>query len=181
MMKKTLWGLIIILICAGLAMLFIKPNKYDFKALSEHGEVSLKNYNGKYKAIYFGYLYCPDVCPTTLSLVGDELNKLKRDDFELLFITLDPERDTPENLTLMAKNFYKDADGLKMNDLPKATKNYGVKYQKVHLKNSAMGYSVAHSSAIYLLDKEGNFYSEISNLTSENIRENLLNLIKNRP
>ena len=152
-------------------MLFIKPNKYDFKALSEHGEVSLKNYNGKYKAIYFGYLYCPDVCPTTLSLVGDELNKLKRDDFELLFITLDPERDTPENLTLMAKNFYKDADGIKMNDLPKVAKNYGVKYQKVRLKNSA----------IYLLDKDGNFYGEISNLTSENIRENLLNLIKNRP
>ena len=177
MMKKTLWGLIIILICAGLAMLFIKPNKYDFKALSEHGEVSLKNYNGKYKAIY----YCPDVCPTTLSLVGDELNKLKRDDIELLFITLDPERDTPENLTLMAKNFYKDADGLKMNDLLKVAKNYGVKYQKVRLKNSAMGYSVAHSSAIYLLDKEGIFYKEISNLTSENIRENLLNLIKDRP
>ncbi|MDU2359997.1 MAG: SCO family protein [Campylobacter concisus] len=109
------------------------------------------------------------------------INGLKRDDFELLFITLDPDRDTPENLTLMAKNFYKDADGLKMNDLPKVAKNYGVKYQKVHLKNSAMGYSVAHSSAIYLLDKEGNFYGEISNLTSENIKENLLNLIKERP
>ena len=68
-----------------------------------------------------------------------------------------------------------------MNDLPKVAKNYGVKYQKVRLKNSAMGYSVAHSSAIYLLDKDGNFYGEISNLTSENIRENLLNLIKNRP
>lgn len=181
MMKKTLWGLIIILICAGLALLVIKPNKYDFKALSQNGEASLKNYNGKYKAIYFGYLYCPDVCPTTLSLVGDELNKLKRDDFELLFITLDPERDTPENLTLMAKNFYKDADGLKVNDLKGVAKNYGVKFQKMHLENSAMGYSVAHSSSIYLIDKDGKFYNEISNLTSENIRENLLNLIKDRP
>ena len=181
MMKKTLWGLIIILICAGLALLVIKPNKYDFKALSQNGEVSLKNYNGKYKAIYFGYLYCPDVCPTTLSLVGDELNKLKRDDFELLFITLDPERDTPENLTLMAKNFYKDADGLKLNDLKGVAKNYGVRFQKMRLENSAMGYSVAHSSSIYLIDKDGNFYKEISNLTSENIRENLLNLIKDRP
>ena len=68
-----------------------------------------------------------------------------------------------------------------MNYLTKVAKNYGVNYQKVHLKNSAMGYSVAHSSAIYLLDKDGNFYSEISNLTSENIKENLLNLIKDRP
>ena len=104
-MKKAFWGLIIILICIGVALLLIKPNKYDFKALSQNGEVSLKNYDGKYKVIYFGYLFCPDVCPTALSLIGDELNKLKRDDFELLFITLDPERDTPENLTLMAKNF----------------------------------------------------------------------------
>ena len=178
MMKKTLWGLMIILICAGLAMLFIKPNKYDFKALSQNGEVSLKNYDGKYKVIYFGYLFCPDVCPTALSLIGDELNKLKRDDFELLFITLDPERDTPENLTLMAKNFYKDADGLKMNDLPKVAKNYGVKYQKVLLEKSAMEYSVAHSSSLYVLDKNGKFVTEISNLTPQNIKKTLENLEK---
>ena len=81
----------------------------------------------------------------------------------------------------MSKNFYKVADVLKINDLPKLDKNYVVKYQKVRLKYYAMGYSVAHSSAIYLLDKDGNFYSEISNLTNENIRENLLNLIKDRP
>ncbi|ORI08632.1 photosynthetic protein synthase I [Campylobacter concisus] len=180
-MKKAFWGLIIILICIGVALLLIKPNKYDFKALSQNGEVSLKNYDGKYKVIYFGYLFCPDVCPTALSLIGDELNKLKRDDFELLFITLDPERDTPENLTLMAKNFYKDADGLKLNALKEVAKNYGVKFQKVRLENSAMGYSVAHSSSIYLIDKAGNFYKEISNLTNENIAENLLNLIKDRP
>ena len=49
MMKKTLWGLIIILICAGLAMLFIKPNKYDFKALSENGEVSLNTITANIK------------------------------------------------------------------------------------------------------------------------------------
>ena len=181
MMKKTLWGLIIILICAGLAMLFIKPNKYDFKALSEHGEVSLKNYNGKYKAIYFGYLYCPDVCPTTLSLIENALKPLKRDDFELIFITLDPERDTPENLTLMAKNFYENATGLKLKNLKQVAANYGVKFQKVELKDSLMGYSVAHSSSIYLLDKDGNFFSEISNLLPENISANLQNLIKERP
>ena len=66
-MKKAFWGLIIILICIGVALLPIKPNKYDFKALSQNGEVSLKNYDGKYKVIYFGYLFCPDVCPTALS------------------------------------------------------------------------------------------------------------------
>ena len=81
----------------------------------------------------------------------------------------------------MAKNFYKDADGLKLNDLKGVAKNYGVKFQKMRLENSAMGYSVAHSSSIYLIDKDGNFYKEISNLTSENIRDNLLNLIKDRP
>ncbi|MCD8213054.1 MAG: SCO family protein [Campylobacter sp.] len=180
-MKKTFSFLVFLLICVGAVFLILKPNKYDFRADSASGEVSLKNYDGKYKAIYFGFLFCPDVCPTTLSLLGGELEALNRNDFELIFITLDPERDTPENLTLMAQNFYKNSVGLKLKNLNDVTKNYGVKFKKVQLKDSALSYSIAHSSSIYLIDKNGKFFSEISNLTQENIKENLQSLIKERP
>ena len=81
----------------------------------------------------------------------------------------------------MAKNFYENATGLKLKNLKQVAANYGVKFQKVELKESLMGYSVAHSSSIYLLDKDGNFFSEISNLLPENISANLQNLIKERP
>ncbi|WP_169784852.1 SCO family protein [Campylobacter curvus] len=180
-MKKVFGFLVFLLICGGALFLLIKPNKYDFIADSANGQVTLKNFDGKYKAIYFGFLFCPDVCPTTLSLLGEQLEALKRDDFELIFVTLDPERDTPENLTLMAQNFYKNSIGLKMKNLAQVTKHYGVKFKKVQLKDSALDYSIAHSSSIYLLDKEGKFFSEISNLTKDNIKENLQNMIKERP
>ncbi|MFC2587558.1 MAG: SCO family protein [Campylobacter sp.] len=189
-MKKFLAVLIFVLVAGGGAFLafkhygggFAAMNKYDFTAINEaNATVSLKDFKGKYKVVYFGYLYCPDVCPTTLSLIENALKPLKRDDFELIFITLDPERDTPENLTLMAKNFYENATGLKLKNLKQVAANYGVKFQKVELKDSLMGYSVAHSSSIYLLDKDGNFFSEISNLLPENISANLQNLIEERP
>ncbi|MBE2984924.1 SCO family protein [Campylobacter sp. RM9344] len=180
-MKKIFAFLVFVLIIGGAALLLLKPSKYDFKAYSPSGEVSLQSFEGKYKAIYFGYLFCPDVCPTTLSLVGDVLTKLDRNDFELIFITLDPKRDKPEDLTMMAKNFYKDATGLKLLDIDKVTANYGVKFKEIPMPNSEMFYTVAHSSSIYLIDKNGKFYSEISNLTTENIKENILNLIKERP
>ena len=197
MMKKLLIAVILILTVLGAGYLALYSNKYapngqsanvaegqknyDFTGKGANGAVSLKSFEGKNKIIYFGYTSCPDVCPATLGILSGVLNELKRDDIVVIFVTLDPERDEPKNVDEYAKYFYPDSYGVVVNDLPGVAKNYGVKYQKVHLKNSAMGYSVAHSSAIYLLDKEGNFYSEISNLTNENIRENLLNLIKDRP
>ena len=65
-----------------------------------------------------------------------------------------------------------------VNDLPRVAKNYGVKYQKVLLEKSAMEYSVAHSSSLYVLDKNGKFVTEISNLTPQNIKKTLENLEK---
>ncbi|MBR8464598.1 SCO family protein [Campylobacter sp. faydin G-24] len=180
-MKYVFAFLVCFFISSGALFLVLKSDKYDFIAESANGEVSLKSFNGKYKILYFGYLFCPDVCPSTLAFIGDVLNEIKRDDFELVFITLDPERDTPENLTLMVQNFYKNAIGLRLKNLDKVAKNYGVKYQKINLKNSAMLYSIAHSSSIYLFDKDSKFFTEVSNLTPQNIRENIKNLINNRP
>ncbi|QKF62756.1 cytochrome oxidase copper insertion factor, SCO1/SenC/PrrC family [Campylobacter mucosalis] len=180
-MKYIFYIFTFFFIVFGICFLILKPNKYDFKSDINGTQISLKSFNGKYKAVYFGYLYCPDVCPTSLSLISNALDKLNRDDFEVIFITLDPERDSNDDLTQMAQNFYKNAVGLKVENLEKVTKNYGVKYKKIPMPDSAMGYSVAHSSSIYLLDKNGKFFTEISNLTPDNISENLEQLISKRP
>lgn len=180
-MKFVFTFLVAAFICIGGAFLAFKPISHNFVADVNGTKISLENFKGRYKAIYFGYLYCPDVCPETLLRLGDALGELKRDDFELIFISLDPERDSNEDLTQMAQNFYPHAIGFKVENLDKVTKTYGVKFQKVPMPNSAMIYSVAHSSAVYLLDKDGKFYSEITNLTQNNIKESLQKLLTERP
>ncbi|QCD53126.1 SCO family protein [Campylobacter sp. RM16192] len=177
---KVFWSIVVfVMIFAGGACVFLKQNPHDFKAKSINGDVTLKNFDGKNKIVYFGYGTCPDICPATLVLVSNALNEIKTDDTVVLFITLDPDRDSVESVDEYAKYFYPNSYGLVVNDLDKVTKNYGAKYQKVRLEKSALEYSVAHSSSLYLLDKNGKFVSEVSNLTPKNIKDSIEELIKN--
>jgi len=176
MMKKLLIVLILILTVLGAGYLAFYSNKYDFTGKGANGAVSLKSFEGKNKVIYFGYTTCPDVCPATLGILSGVLNELKRDDIVVIFVTLDPERDEAKNVDEYAKYFYPNSYGIVLDDLPKVAKNYGVKYQKVLLEKSAIEYSVAHSSSLYVLDKNDKFVAEISNLTAQNIKKTLENL-----
>ena len=191
-MKKLLIVLILILTVLGVGYLAFYSNKYapngqsanvaeglknyDFTGKGTNGAVSLKSFGGKNKIIYFGYTSCPDVCPATLGILSGVLNELKRDDIVVIFVTLDPERDEPKNVDEYAKYFYPNSYGIVLDDLPKVAKSYGVKYQKVLLEKSVMEYSVAHSSSLYVLDKNDKFVAEISNLTAQNIKKTLENL-----
>jgi len=192
MMKKLLIVLVLILTVLGAGYLALYSNKYapngqsanvaeglknyDFTGKGTNGAVSLKSFEGKNKIIYFGYTTCPDVCPATLGILSGVLNELKRDDIVVIFVTLDPERDEAKNVDEYAKYFYPNSCGIVLDDLPKVAKSYGVKYQKVLLEKSVMEYSVAHSSSLYVLDKNDKFVAEISNLTAQNIRKTLENL-----
>ena len=192
MMKKLLIVLILILTVLGVGYLAFYSNKYapngqsanvaeglknyDFTGKGTNGAVSLKSFEGKNKIIYFGYTTCPDVCPATLGILSGVLNELKRDDIVVIFVTLDPERDEAKNVDEYAKYFYPNSYGIVLDDLPKVAKSYGVKYQKVLLEKSAIEYSVAHSSSLYILDKNDKFVAEISNLTAQNIKKTLENL-----
>ena len=191
-MKKLLIVLILILTVLGAGYLALYSNKYapngqgtnvaeglknyDFTGKGANGAVSLKSFEGKNKVIYFGYTTCPDVCPATLGILSGVLNEIKRDDIVVIFVTLDPERDEPKNVDEYAKYFYPNSYGIVLDDLPKVAKSYGVKYQKVLLEKSVMEYSVAHSSSLYVLDKNDKFVAEISNLTAQNIKKTLENL-----
>ena len=132
----------------------------DFTLQSAAGPVSLADYRGKVVAIYFGYTHCPDVCPTSLATLAQAFNRLtdeERDQTRGIFISVDPERDTPKVATEYAQAFHPTFTGL--TGTPEAiadvAKRYFVLYEKVEMDDSAMGYAVDHSSILYVLGKDG--------------------------
>jgi protein SCO1/2 len=132
----------------------------DFVLQSADGSVALKDYRGKVVVLYFGFTFCPDVCPTSLavlSLALKELTQAELDDLQVFFISLDPERDTPERLKAYGKSFHPKIIGL--TGTPAEIKNvagrYGVLYMKVDMPGSAMKYSIDHSSRFYVINRKG--------------------------
>jgi protein SCO1/2 len=114
---------------------------------------------GRYLLIYFGYSFCPDVCPTTLAEMGAALDKLgpKKNRVVPLFITIDPERDTPKVLNGYMKSFGSNFVGLtgSMKQIEQVASEYRVYIRKRPLPGGS--YSMDHSGAIYLMGPDGKF------------------------
>jgi protein SCO1/2 len=129
------------------------------------GAVNQGLLQGKWSAVYFGYTYCPDECPTTLQMLGTVERSLgaRRKDFQVVFVTVDPERDTPRQLKLYLSNAVFPPGAIGLTGTPaqiaKIADAYGVYYQK---EGTGAGYSVNHSSAIYLMNPSGRFDSVIA-------------------
>ncbi len=120
--------------------------------------LSLSDLSGKWTALYFGYSFCPDVCPTTLSdltAATDALGK-KAEELNVVFVSLDPARDTPERMGQYLAYFNPAFIGLTGD--PKAINavatQFGVFYE-VHEAEGASGYLVDHTSTVIVLDPEG--------------------------
>jgi protein SCO1 len=117
-----------------------------------------KDFGGRPILVFFGYTYCPDVCPTTLSLMSAALERLGPDAKRLtpVMITVDPKRDTPETLKVYLASFGPDFVGLTgtEQEIAAAAKAYKVYYQPV---NTETGELLNHSSIIYLMDGKGGF------------------------
>ncbi len=133
---------------------------------------------GKWTAVFFGYTYCPDVCPTTLQTLGSasELLGPRAKTFQVVFITVDPQRDTPSQLKdyLSSSSFPRGIAGLTgtPDQIGKAAGEYTVYFQK---NGGGTSYSVDHSSAIYLMNPQGSFDSVIPfGLTPEQTRDQIL-------
>lgn len=123
--------------------------------------VTDQTYRGKWLLIFFGYTFCPDTCPTTLNQIAAALEKLGRDSEKLqpLFITLDPERDTPETLKGYTAAFDPRIVGLtgSLQQIAAVAEGYGA-YGTAHQhKAGAKDYLVDHSTYIYLMDPQGKF------------------------
>jgi cytochrome oxidase Cu insertion factor (SCO1/SenC/PrrC family) len=137
-----------------------------FRLVDQNGKtVTDKDYPGRYKLIYFGYSFCPDVCPTTLGVMAQALEKLGGDARRVvpIFITIDPERDTTKVLADYMKAFGPDFVGL--TGSADAIKDVEKKYRVYAVKQPLPGgnYGMNHSSVLYLMGPNGmmvNFYDE---------------------
>jgi len=120
------------------------------------------DFRGRLKLVYFGYTFCPDVCPTTLTTIGDALDRLGPEgkDIVVLFITVDPERDTPEALKEYIGAFHSRIVGLTGTEaqVAAAAQAYRVFYAKVREKGADPDdYLMDHSAYVYLMGRDGGF------------------------
>ncbi len=123
--------------------------------------VSDKEFAGRPMLVYFGFTHCPDVCPAGLQVIAAALDRMgdKAKGITPLFITVDPERDTPELLGKYVKSFHPDIVGLSgtPEDIAAVTKAYRVYAKKVPDEERPGEYNVDHSSFMYLMDASGAF------------------------
>ena len=122
------------------------------------GRVSLSDFRGKYVILYFGYTFCPDVCPLTLADLSKTMQLLgpKADDVQVLMVSVDPERDTPERLAQYVPAFYPTFMGLTgtPEEIALAATPFGIFYQKQEVEG-ASGYLMDHTASLTLVDDEG--------------------------
>ena len=154
-------------------ILSIQDKKEDYVASFRGSEFSLKDMNNNLiteesfeenlTAIFFGFTHCPDVCPMTLNKMDLVLNKLKNKNkyVKLFFISVDPERDTPEVIKNYLSSFDNDFIGItgEPEKIFKLSQSWGILSQKIFLENGE--YNIDHSSPVILL-KNGKYVSRIS-------------------
>ena len=153
-----------------------------------------KDFRGKYMLVFFGYTYCPDVCPTALAVEAEALDQLGAAAGRIapIFISVDPKRDTPDKLKSYLTAF--DADppsarpgfvGLTGSDeeIAKAAEAYSV-YYRAHLDartGNGADYSVDHSSDVYLMSPEGKFLAYYSiGISSDEMAADLTKRLSSR-
>jgi len=131
----------------------------DFRLTDHNGQMrTLADFKGKVVAIFFGYTHCPDVCPTTLSDFSAALKQLGplAERVQVIFVTVDPQRDTPDLLKQFVPAFNPGFLGM-VTDAPTLqllAKEYKVVYQKTSIK-SADDYLIDHSAGTYIYDPQG--------------------------
>jgi protein SCO1 len=134
------------------------PLAFTMTRASDGQTVTQANYRGHVVLLYFGYTYCPDLCPTTLSNISTILQRLgpQVQDVKVLFVTVDPNRDTLPVLASYVKDFAPEIDGLRgtPDQLAELARRYRVVYS-VTPAGPGGTYEVAHSSVLYVFDATG--------------------------
>lgn len=137
----------------------LPPLDFTMTRASDGRTVTAADYRGKIVLLYFGYTYCPDVCPTTLFNITQMLKTLREhvDDVRVLFVTVDPNRDTPSVLAHYTDSFSPQVVGLRgtPDQLASLAKRYRVAYS-VQPAGNHHDYEVTHGSAVYVFDRSGN-------------------------
>ena len=132
----------------------------DFTLEGIDGPVSLSDFEGQYVFVYFGYTFCPDICPNTLGKISRAIADLDPEEAEqvtAILISVDPERDTPELLADYVGHFNPRFVGITgtKEEIDLTGEPYYLYYER-HEGSAASGYLIDHSSRTFLVDKNGN-------------------------
>ncbi len=130
--------------------------------------------------IYFGFTYCPDVCPITLLTMANVLDKLENEEITPLFITVDPERDNEEILSNYVNAFHDEIIGLTgtISEINKVTSDWKVYFKKENNIDMPDNYSVNHLDIIFIANKNAEFVDFIKpNTSSEDVIKKLIKVI----
>jgi protein SCO1 len=146
------------------------PTGGDFVLESASGPIDLADLRGDVVLIYFGYTWCPDICPTNLVLIAGALKTLAPEELErvhVLFVSVDPERDSPERLAEYSDYFHPKILGLTGTPerIAAVAQLYGAAYRRTELPDSAMGYVVDHSAYSHLVDTQGRLVRNLDHAT----------------
>lgn len=192
--KKILWvGLLSLMVIATailIALVFAKPVSFHGTSYNEpyptatqveliksDGETfRLSDQKEKIVLLFFGYTSCPDICPTTLAEMKQVMDVLgdKSKSVQVVFVSVDPERDTPEKIQKYVEHFNPNFIGLSGSsaELENIWKKYGVFRERVE-SDSAFGYIINHTARTYLIDADGNlrlsygFQTPVENIVSD--------------
>ena len=155
----------------GTAITGVMPDlAFSMSRANDGKPVTAADYRGKIALVYFGYTQCPDICPTTLANLAEALRRLgpKAKDVRVLFVTVDPDRDTLPIVKAYVNAFAPEMDGLRgtKNAIAALARRYRVAYD---VKKPADGhpYEVMHSSAVFFFDRDG--HARLVTLSTDNM------------
>jgi len=144
--------------------LSLKSTLTEVNLFSHLGKiVNIKDFKDTPTLLFFGFTHCPEVCPTTLSnlLNNIELLEKNKKNYRVLFVTLDPERDTINILNDYLQNFNSSVIGLtgELNEINKFAKNWNIYWEKV---SEGDDYTINHTATVFMINKKGNFAGTIA-------------------
>ncbi|GGD92161.1 electron transporter SCO1/SenC [Aureimonas endophytica] len=172
--RVALWAMIALFGGAALALTFMRgdgplaiadqPYGTPFRLEDQNGRpVTEALFRGRPSAVFFGYTNCPDVCPTTMSELGAyrEALKAKGKDFQIVFVTVDPARDTPDFLKTYVGAISPDIVALTgpQADVAAMLKGWGVYWKKV---GEGRDYAMDHTATTFLLDSGGRLFGTLA-------------------
>lgn len=175
-MKKSWIGLLILAFIIGVAA-NLYMNNHEPVNVEDPQTTLLEGIDGKVvnifddqdqriRVIYFGFTRCPDVCPTSLAMLSAALKQLPPTELNKIrpmFITLDPERDSGDDAQKYAHYFHPSIEGFSgsLDTISTLAHRYGVVFQKTELKDSALKYTIDHSSYFYFVAPDGSLLKKV--------------------
>lgn len=171
--RIVLWGLVALAAISATVIYFTRPISPSgamfggpFEMTATTGETYTQdNLKGTPSLMFFGYTYCPDVCPTTLAEATGwkQALGLDADDLNIIFVSVDPERDTVEHVATYLSNFGSDVIGLVGTEAQtdQIKRSYGVFSEKTDAEGSTE-YLVNHTASVFMIDANGNFFGTIA-------------------